>query len=64
MFSGIVSATGKVKNILFKDICSIDIEIDKVFVDQIDDLTNPIKIGASICCSGVCLTVTKKKNNL
>lgn len=64
MFSGIVSATGKVKNILYKDICSIDIEIDKVYVNQIDDLTNPIKIGASICCSGVCLTVTRKKKNL
>ena len=38
----------------------IDIEIKKNIVDIIDDNSYPIKIGASICCSGVCLTVTDK----
>lgn len=64
MFSGIVSAIGKVKKIEFKDIFLIDIEIEKSIVNVIDDHSNPIKIGASICCSGVCLTVTEKKQSV
>ena len=64
MFSGIVSAIGIVKKIEFKEIYLIDIEIKKNIVDIFDDHSNPIKIGASICCSGVCLTVTEKKQSI
>jgi riboflavin synthase, alpha subunit len=64
MFSGIVSAIGIVKKIEFKEIYLIDIEIKKNIVDIFDDHSNPIKIGASICCSGVCLTVTDKKQSI
>ena len=64
MFSGIVSAIGIVKKIEFKEIYLIDIEIEKNIVDIFDDHSNPIKIGASICCSGVCLTVTDKKQSI
>ena len=64
MFSGIVSAIGKVKRNESKNIFHFDIEIKKNIVNVIDDNSYPIKIGASICCSGVCLTVTKKKQDV
>ena len=52
MFSGIISALGVVKNIAYSDIYTVDIS------------DNLIKIGCSISCSGVCLTLTKKKDNI
>ncbi len=62
MFSGIISALGVVKNITYDDIYSFDIEIKKVNLEDFENLQNAIKIGCSIACSGVCLTLTKKKN--
>ena len=64
MFSGIISALGTVKNITYNDIYSVDIEITKINLEDFEKSENLIKIGCSIACSGVCLTLTKKKNNV
>ena len=64
MFSGIISALGTVKNISFKDIYSVDIEIQKINLEDFERSDNLIKIGCSISCSGVCLTLTKKQRNI
>ena len=64
MFSGIVSALGVVKNITYDDIYSFDIEIKKINLEEFEESNNLIKIGCSISCSGVCLTLTKKKYNI
>ena len=64
MFSGIIAALGVVKNITFDDIYSFDIEIKKINLEEFEESNNLIKIGCSISCSGVCLTLTKKKYNL
>ena len=61
MFSGIISALGVVKNIAYSDIYTVDIEIKKINLDDFEKSSNLIKIGCSISCSGVCLTLTKKK---
>ena len=64
MFSGIISALGVVKNITYNDIYSFDIEIKKINLEEFEESNNLIKIGCSIACSGVCLTLTKKKYNI
>ena len=64
MFSGIIAALGVVKNITFDDIYSFDIEIKKINLEEFEESNNLIKIGCSISCSGVCLTLTKKKYNI
>ena len=64
MFSGIIAALGVVKNINYSDIYSFDIEIKKINLEGFEESNNLIKIGCSISCSGVCLTLTKKKYNL
>ena len=64
MFSGIISALGIVKNITFDDIYSVDIEIQKMNLEDFEKSDNLIKIGCSIACSGVCLTLTKKNDNI
>ena len=64
MFSGIISALGNVKNITYNDIYSVDIEITKINLEDFEKSDNLIKIGCSIACSGVCLTLTKKKDNV
>ena len=64
MFSGIISALGNVKNINYNDIYSVDIEITKINLEDFEKSDNLIKIGCSIACSGVCLTLTKKKDNV
>ena len=64
MFSGIISALGVVKNIFHSDIYTVDIEIKKINLDDFEKSSNLIKIGCSISCSGVCLTLTKKKDNI
>ena len=60
MFSGIVSALGNVRNITYNNIYSVDIEITKINLEDFEKLDNLIKIGCSIACSGVCLTVIEK----
>ena len=64
MFSGIIAALGVVKNISYDDIYSFDIEIKKINLEEFEESNNLIKIGCSISCSGVCLTLTKKKFNI
>ena len=64
MFSGIISALGIVKNVSFNDIYSIDIAIQKINLENFESSDNLIKIGCSISCSGVCLTLTKKQHNV
>ena len=64
MFSGIISALGVVKNITYNDIYSIDIEVKKINLEDFEKSDNLIKIGCSIACSGVCLTLTGKKDNI
>ncbi|MBT4277311.1 riboflavin synthase [Candidatus Falkowbacteria bacterium] len=56
MFSGIVEKTGQIKK--------IENLKDKVyFTIEADNFLDDIKIGASISCDGVCLTVVKKTSN-
>ena len=64
MFSGIIAALGVVKNINYSDIYSFDIEIKKINLEGFEESNNLIKIGCSIACSGVCLTLIKKKCNI
>ena len=64
MFSGIISALGIVKSITYNDIYSVDIEITKINLEDFEKPENLIKIGCSIACSGVCLTLTKKKDTI
>ena len=61
MFSGIISALGIVKNITYDDIYSVDIEITRINLEDFEKSENLIKVGCSISCSGVCLTLIKKK---
>ena len=63
MFSGIISALGVVKKITYNKIYSVDIEIKKINLEDFEKSDNLIKIGCSIACSGVCLTLTKKKDS-
>ena len=64
MFSGIISALGVVKNITHNDIFTVDIEIKKINLEDFEKPDNLIKIGCSIACSGVCLTLTGKTSNI
>ena len=64
MFSGIISALGIVKNITYDDIYSVDIEITRINLEDFEKSENLIKVGCSISCSGVCLTLIKKNDNI
>ena len=64
MFSGIISALGSIKNITYDEIYTVDIEIIKINLEDFEKSENLIKIGCSIACSGVCLTLTKKNDNI
>ena len=64
MFSGIISALGVVKNITYNDIYSVDIEVRKINLEDFEKSDNLIKVGCSIACSGVCLTLIGKKENI
>ena len=64
MFSGIISALGVVKNITYNDIYSVDIEITRTNLEDFETSENLIKVGCSIACSGVCLTLIKKNDNI
>ena len=57
MFSGIVAAIGKVKKIYNDKIWTVEIEIDKINLEGFLSQKDLIKIGSSILCSGICLTV-------
>ena len=64
MFSGIISALGSIKNITYDEIYTVDIEIKKINLEDFEKSENLIKVGCSIACSGVCLTLTKKNDNI
>ena len=64
MFSGIISALGIVKSITYDDIYSVDIEITRISLEDFEKSENLIKVGCSIACSGVCLTLIKKNDNI
>ena len=51
MFNGIIYNTGKISNILkSKNACEIVLKSKLKF--------NNNEVGSSVCCNGVCLTVT------
>lgn len=52
MFTGIITDIGKVNSVIK--------EGDSCFIFETAFDTNDVDLGASICCSGVCLTVTAK----
>ena len=57
MFNGIIFKTGKVKNILKnKDSIYVGIQ-SKINLNMKD-------IGSSVCCDGICLTITEIKNKI
>ena len=64
MFTGIVSHIGRVNKITHPD--DWELLIDIVDDDNSDNgfNTNSIPIGASISCSGICLTLKKVSNNI
>ena len=64
MFTGIVSRVGKIENISHPNDWELSISIIKS--SQIDNSFDFDKliIGASIACSGICLTLKKIANNL
>ena len=59
MFSGIVAAIGKIKNIYKNKIWTVEIEVDKINIEGFSSPKDSIKVGSSILCSGICLTVKK-----
>lgn len=58
MFTGIIDSLGKVKNLIRK---GKNLEI--TIISEKNDYLCDIKIGASISVNGVCLTVSKIKND-
>ena len=64
MFTGIVSHIGKVENISHPNDWELSISVQKSL--QLENSINFDKliIGASIACSGICLTLKKKIDNL
>ena len=56
MFSGIIENIGTVKEYKKRKDYQLVLDTDLNFKD--------VKKGSSVCCNGVCLTVTSKKNYL
>ena len=54
MFSGIIQSQGKIKKLTREE---------KSLVVEIQSSLKGYKLGSSISCSGICLTVTSIKNN-
>ena len=55
MFSGIIQSQGKIKKLSREE---------KSLVVEIHSSLNGYKLGSSICCYGICLTVTSKNKNI
>ena len=53
MFTGIIEATGSIEDIKYKD---------NIYVIKTNGKLQDCKIGSSICCDGVCLTIISLKN--
>ena len=63
MFTGIISHLGEVKDISQPNDWELAISVKKK--SQLDDFDFDIlKIGASIACSGICLTLKRKTDNI
>ncbi len=54
MFSGIIQSQGKIKKLSREE---------KSLLVEIQTSLKGYKLGSSICCSGICLTVTSKNKN-
>ena len=54
MFSGIIQSQGKIKKLSREK---------KSLIVEIHSSLKGYKLGSSICCSGICLTVTAKNKN-
>ena len=64
MFTGIVSHTGRINKITHPDDWELLIDIINDDNSDNDFDINSIPIGASISCSGICLTLKKVSNNI
>ena len=51
VFTGIVEGTGTISNVVELD------NLTQISIDMPSKFSNEIKIGASVCVDGVCLTV-------
>ena len=54
MFSGIIQSQGKIKKLS---------RLEKSLAVEIYSTLKGYKLGSSICCSGICLTVISKNKN-
>ena len=63
MFTGIVSHIGIVNKISHPDDWELSVDVINVNNSDNDFNINSIAIGASISCSGICLTLKKLFNN-
>ena len=63
MFTGIVSHLGIVESINRLDDWEVCISISKENSLHISSFNGSLVVGASICCSGICLTLKKIKDN-
>ena len=63
MFTGIVSHLGIVESINHLDDWEVCISVIKEKKINVESFNQSIIVGASISCSGICLTVKKIKNN-
>ena len=63
MFTGIVSHLGKIENINHLDDWEICISISKEKNLNVAPFNESLIVGASISCSGICLTLKKIKDN-
>lgn len=57
MFTGIITHKGKIRNITRDENKDVKVWIESTFD------TDDVEIGASICCSGACMTVIEKERN-
>ena len=56
MFTGITTNIGIIKDIIIKK--------EAQYIIKTDMSLHKLKVGSSILCSGICLTVVKKKKEL
>ena len=64
MFTGIVSHVAKVEKIFQKKDWEIAIIINDKKIANVNSFNSSLKIGSSVSCSGICLTLKKIENNL
>ena len=64
MFTGIVSHIGKVENISHPNDWELSISVQKTLQLEHSFNFDKLIIGASIACSGICLTLKKKSDNV